>query len=135
MNGKNGYFRFKEISPIIYKGMPSDAYKRYYEKNREILTAKMRERDAKRRAERAKFIEEHPEEIELEREKMRGKYHNWTANKCKKQMDTWIADPNVKEEVKAFFRLLLVDDKFKALKPKALMLMCEPLNLTASVLT
>lgn len=114
--------------------MPSDAQRRYYEKNREALTAKMRERDAERRAERAKYLEEHPEEIDLEREKMRGKYHNWTANKCKRQMEMWIADPEVKEEAKAFFRLLLADDKYKGLKPKALLMMAEPLNLTASIL-
>jgi hypothetical protein len=114
--------------------MPSDAQKRYYEKNRETLTAKMRERDAERRAEKAKYLEEHPDEVGLEREKMRGKYHNWTANKCKRQMELWIADPEVKEEAKAFFRLLLADDKYKSLKPKALLQMVEPLNLTASII-
>ena len=87
--------------------MPSDAQKRYYEKNRETITAQMRERDAQRRADRKKHLEEHPEEVDLEREKMRGKYHNWTGNKCKKQMEAWIADPEVKEEAKAFFRLLI----------------------------
>jgi hypothetical protein len=114
--------------------MPSEAQKRYYEKNRDVLTIKMRERDAERRADRAKYLEEHPEEIDFEREKMRGKYHNWTGNKCKRQMEIWIADPEVQDEVKAFFRLLIADDKYKSLKPKALLLMCEPLNLTASIL-
>lgn len=114
--------------------MPSDAQKRYYEKNRETITAQMRDRDTQRRADRKKYLEEHPEEVGLEREKMRGKYHNWTGNKCKKQMEAWIADPEVKDEAKAFFRLLIADDKYKGLKPKALLLMCEPLNLTASIL-
>jgi hypothetical protein len=114
--------------------MPTDAYRRYYEKNRDALTAKMRERDAQRRADRAQHLLEHPEEVDLEREKMRGKYHNWTANKCKRQMEVWIADPEVKEEAKAFFRLLIADDKYKTMKPKALMLMVEPLNLTASII-
>jgi hypothetical protein len=45
--------------------MPSDAQKRYYEKNREALTAKMRERDAERRAVRTQYLEEHPEEVGL----------------------------------------------------------------------
>jgi hypothetical protein len=49
-------------------------------------------------------------------------------------MEIWIADPEVQDEVKAFFRLLIADDKYKSLKPKALLLMCEPLNLTASIL-
>jgi hypothetical protein len=114
--------------------MPSDAQKRYYEKNRDVLTAKMRERDTQRRADRAKYLEEHPEEIDLEREKMRGKYHNWTANKCKRQMEVWIDDPEIKDEIKAFFRLLISDDKYKTMKPKALMSIVEPLNLTASIL-
>jgi hypothetical protein len=114
--------------------MPSDAQKRYYEKNREALTIKMRERDAQRRAERTTYLLEHPDEVDLEREKMRGKYHNWTANKCKRQMEIWIGDPDVAEEAKAFFRLLLSDEKYKGLKPKALLQMCEPLNLTASLL-
>jgi len=114
--------------------MPSDAQKRYYEKNRDALLVKMRERDAERRAEKSKYLTDHPEEVGLEREKMRGKYHNWTANKCKRQMEAWIADPDVREEAKAFFRLLISDDKYKGLKPKALMLMAEPLNLTASML-
>ena len=83
---------------------------------------------------RAQHLLEHPEEVDLEREKMRGKYHNWTANKCKRQMEVWIADPEVKEEAKAFFRLLIADDKYKTMKPKALMLMVEPLNLTASII-
>jgi len=115
--------------------MPNDARRRYYEKNREALMAKMRERDAERRAERAQYLAEHPEEVELEREKMRGKYHNGLANKCRRQMEAWIADPDVKEEAKAFFRLLIADDKYKTMKPKALLLMVEPLNLTASLLT
>jgi hypothetical protein len=114
--------------------MPSEAQKRYYEKNREALTARMRERNAERRAELKKHLEEHPEDVELQREKMRGKYHNWTANKCKKQMEAWIADPEVQDEAKAFFRMLIADDKYKALKPKALRLMCDPLNLDASIL-
>lgn len=114
--------------------MPTEAYKRYYEKNREVLLMRMRERDTQRRADRAQYLLEHPEEIDLEREKMRGKYHNWTGNKCKRQMEAWIADPQVKDEVKAFFRMLLADEKYKSMKPKALMLMAEPLNLTASVL-
>jgi hypothetical protein len=114
--------------------MSSDAQKRYYEKNREALTIKMRERDAQRRADRTQYLLEHPEEVDLEREKMRGKYHNWKANKCKLQMEVWIADPDVREEAKAFFRLLLSEDKYKTMKPKALLQMCEPLNLTASLL-
>jgi hypothetical protein len=50
-------------------------------------------------------------------------------------MEAWIADPEVKEEAKAFFRLLIADDKYKTMKPKGLMLIVEPLNLTASLLT
>ena len=114
--------------------MPNDAQRRYYEKNREAIMSRMRERDAERRAERAQYLAEHPEEVELEREKMRGKYHNGLANKCRRQMEAWIANPDVKEEAKAFFRLLLADDKYKTMKPKALLLMVEPLNLTASLL-
>ena len=114
--------------------MPSETQKRYYERNREALTAKMRERDSERRAVRAQYLADHPDEVGLEREKMRGKYHNWTANKCKRQMEVWIADPKVQEEAKTFFRLLIADDKYKCMKPKALLQMVEPLNLTASIL-
>jgi len=115
--------------------MPNDAQRRYYEKNREALMVKMREKDAQRRAARAQYLSEHPEEVDLERERMRGKYHNGLANKCRRQMEAWIADPEVKEEAKAFFRLLIADDKYKTMKPKGLMLIVEPLNLTASLLT
>ena len=115
--------------------MPTDSYRKYYEKNRESITAKMRERDAQRRADRTQYLREHPDEVELEREKMRGRYHNWMGNKCKRQMEAWVNDPSVKEEVKAFFRLLLLDEKYKGMKPKALLMISEPLNLNALLLT
>ena len=112
----------------------ADSARRYYEKNRDSIMEQMRARDTERREQRRKYLEEHPEERDLEREKMRGKYHNWTANKCKRQMEAWIADETVPDAAKSLFRHLLTDDKYKSLKPKALRLMCDPLNITASVL-
>ena len=114
--------------------MSSDASRRYYEKNRDKILERMRTRDTERREERRQHLLTNPDDADLEREKMRGKYHNGVANKCKRQMEAWIDNPLVPEEAKRFFRYLLADDKYKGLKPRALHLMCEPLNINASLL-
>lgn len=94
--------------------MPSNAYRTYYEANREEITAKMRERDAVRREEKRKYLEENPEAIEGEREKMRGKYHNWVHNTIRRKIGE---ASRVRPDMKAIWDAYLKDDLYKTMKP------------------
>lgn len=94
--------------------MPSDAYRKYYEANRETITARMRERDAVRREERRKYLDEHPEEVEMEREKMRSKYHNWRHNTIKRKIDEAAL---VRPDMKPIWDTYLKDDLYRTMKP------------------
>jgi hypothetical protein len=110
------------------------AYRKYYETHRDEILAKMRERDAKRRDEARKYLAEHPEAVDLNREKMRGKYHNWLANKCKNQIEEWLALPDLKAEIRPYLQIVIKEEKYKMMKPKTLRDMAEAFNLNASLL-
>jgi hypothetical protein len=94
--------------------MPSDAYRKYYEANRDTITARMRERDAVRREERRKYLEENPDEVEGEREKMRNKYHNWRHNTIKRKI---VVAAEVRPDMKPIWDAYLKDDLYKTMKP------------------
>lgn len=102
--------------------MPSEAYRRYYEKNREEIKAKMRERDAIRREERRKYLEENPEEIGLEREKMRGKYHNCVHNKLRRKIEE---AKKARPDMTPIFDCYLKDDLYKTMPPRFLVWLDE----------
>lgn len=114
--------------------MSSIPQKTYYAKHRDVITQRMRERESVKRGIKAKHLEAHPEDMGLEREKMRDKYHNYTSNQCKEQLEEWIQTPDLCEEARAFFTLLTKDDRYMALKPRALVLIGDALNLSADFL-
>jgi hypothetical protein len=94
------------------------AYKRYYEKNREKITARMRELYAEKKA-AEEVREKTEEELEVAREKMREKYYSRTYNKTRKILEGWLADTSFAEPFKVFIReYCLKDDKFKTFTPK-----------------
>ncbi len=102
---------------LLYSKMKG-AYKRYYEKNREAITARMRERYAEKKA-AAEAIEKTEEQIEESREKMREKYYSRVANKTRRLLEGWVADEGFAEPFKVFIRdFCLKDDKFKTFTPK-----------------
>jgi hypothetical protein len=98
--------------------MKSSSYQRYYEKNKEDLKAKMRERDAERREILRRHLAENPEEVGLEREKMRDKYYNNIGNKMRREIESMIKSNSVSDVGRAFLTECLVDDKYKAFTPK-----------------
>lgn len=115
--------------------MPSPpSQKRYYDKNRESILLKMRTRETERRASRGAFLDTHPDEAELERVRMRDKYHIYTTNKCRAQLEEWIRDPDSSPESVAFFKLLVADERYRALKPKTLQHLADALGLASSKL-
>lgn len=92
--------------------------KRYYEKNREAITARMRERYAEKKA-AEESTELTPEEMAKWREAMREKYHNGVANKTRRQIEIWVEDDRFEEGFKVFLRdYCLKDEKYKCFTPK-----------------
>jgi hypothetical protein len=99
--------------------MKPGAYSRYYEKNRDVLLERMRERDAHRREAKRELLATNPELVDGEREKMRQKYYRRVASQVKKQIDEWLADKATTEAFKTFLReCCLKDDKYKNLTLK-----------------
>ena len=90
----------------------------YYERHREELCARMREQDARRRAELRAFLEEHPECIAKNRELMRRKYYTTSSNKILKRINALLEGEGVSEVLKAFLRDTLVGSKYRVFTPK-----------------
>ena len=96
--------------------MKEGAFSRYYEKNKEVLKAKMRRRDAERRQKIKEQLADNPEMVESEREKMRVKYHTGVDRKIKKTLDEWRRSDNINEHFKNFIdNCLLKDDGYKGM--------------------
>lgn len=98
--------------------MPTNSYTKYYNANRDALTAKMRERDAIRREEKRQYLLEHPEEIDAEREKYRNKYQTTKVNRVKRIITEWLDNPVVNAPTKQFLQDLINTEKYKTLTPK-----------------
>jgi hypothetical protein len=98
--------------------MKSASQQRYYEKNREELKARMRERDAIRREQLRQYLTDNPEDIEVVREKMREKYYTTTGNKMKREITLIINSPNTSEAGRAFLRECLASKTYNAFTPK-----------------
>lgn len=94
------------------------SYQRYYEKNKEALKEKMRVRDTERREVMREYLEANPDAVDLEREKMRGKYYNNVANKIRRKITELMLSPTTSEVGRAFLGECLVDEKYKAFTPK-----------------
>jgi sugar-specific transcriptional regulator TrmB len=81
-----------------------NAAQRYYQKNREQICARMRERDAARREEVRQMASESPELREEVREDMREKYHRGVESKITRQLRVWLDDPLISGTFKKFIR-------------------------------
>lgn len=92
----------------------------YYERHREELCARMREQDARRRAELRSFLEEHPECTAKNRELMRRKYYTTSSNKILKRINILLESEGVSEVLKAFLRDTLIGKKYRVFTPKVM---------------
>jgi hypothetical protein len=101
--------------------MKSKAYTKYYLAHRDELLAKMRERDAVRRADLSARAETDPELAETLREKYRDKYHRRIANSMLKKINEWLADDKILDSFKEFLRTsVLANDAYKKMTMKSL---------------
>jgi len=97
-----------------------ESYRRYYEKNRETIIARQRERYIEWKAKRDEELAKDPKLWDVEREKAREKYHKRVASKVKKLIDGWLADSRTSDTFKAFLQTTLKDDKYKTFTPKTM---------------
>ena len=87
--------------------MPGQAYKKYYEANREAICAKMRERNAeRRRAQRAEAFQT-PAGVEAWKEDNRERYYRCVESKITKKVNGWLNDPDICDAFKQFLRQCL----------------------------
>jgi AcrR family transcriptional regulator len=98
--------------------MKSASQQRYYEKNKEELKARMRERDAIKREQLRQYLAANPADVEVVREKMREKYYKTASNKVKREIMLIINSTNTSDAGKAFLRECLIDKKYTAFTPK-----------------
>ncbi len=99
------------------------AMKRYYEKNRRERCLEMRERGREKAAARAAYLEEHPDEAEVEKEKRSDEYYRAIARANKRRITEYLADEGLCAEFKAFLRACVLPTADKGL-PKKFLDMC-----------
>lgn len=97
----------------------------YYETHKDALKAKMRERDAERRAKVKEAVKTDPAIAEKEREKMRVKYHKQTESKVKRMLTACLDDMSISATFKRFVQELLANANYKLLTPASIKLMKE----------
>lgn len=97
-----------------------DSYRRYYEKNRDEILVRMRDRYVSWKAKRDEDLANDPSLLEGEREAARAKYHSQQARKTKRLIDGYLADTTTPDTLKAFLQNCLKDDKYKSFTPKAM---------------
>ena len=97
----------------------------YYEKHKDELKAKMREREAERRAKVKEAVKADPSVAEKEREKMRVKYHKQTESKVKRMLTACLDDMTLSATFKRFAQELLANENYKILTPASINLMKE----------
>ena len=98
--------------------MKTGSYQRYYEKNREEIKAKMRERYALRQQQLQEYLKENPEAVELVREQMRNKYHKRINNQMRYDITQLCQSLQITEAGRAFFHECLRNDKYIGFTPK-----------------
>jgi len=101
------------------------SYKKYYEEHKDELKAKMRKRDAERRAKVKEECETDPAVLERERERMRAKYHTNINNKVKRMLTACLDDMTLSATFKRFVQELLANNNYKLLTPASIKLMKE----------
>jgi ATP-dependent exoDNAse (exonuclease V) beta subunit len=97
----------------------------YYEKHKDELKAKMREREAERRAKVKEAVKADPSVAEKEREKMRVKYHKQTESKVKRMLTACLDDMTLSATFKRFVQELIANENYKILTPASIKLMKE----------
>ena len=101
------------------------SYKKYYEEHKDELKAKMRQRDAERRAKIKEECGTDPAVLERERERMRAKYHTNINNKVKRTLTACLDDMTLSATFKRFVQELLANENYKLLTPASIKLMKE----------
>ena len=96
--------------------MSSRAYKEYYQRNREVIIGKMRERNKALREEKKREALKSPEALEAWREDNREKYYRARESKITNQLKTWLDDRCVSETFKKFLKECLWEHKGKLTK-------------------
>ncbi len=100
-----------------------NAMKKYYETHRQQRCMAMRERNAKRAAERAAYLEDHPEEVEAEKEKKSEQYYNAVSRANRRRINGWLEDERICPAFKTFLRSCVLPTVDKGL-PKKLLDLC-----------
>ena len=93
--------------------MPGQAYKRYYEKNREQILSRMKERNAERRRAVKEEAFKTPDGVEAWREENRERYYRSVESKTTKQLNVWMNDPDICDTFKKFLKECLWAHKGK----------------------
>jgi hypothetical protein len=107
--------------------MKSLAYKSWYEKNRDAVRAKQRERDATRLAERRQQLAEHPELVEEERMKYRQKYHRVRQNKMKRELEKLEASLT-DEEAKQLVKNIIDNEAYRSFTPSMMKRLAQSIS-------
>jgi len=91
----------------------SKAYKEYYQRNRDEICAKMRERNKTRREEMRAEAFQTQQGAEAWREEQRERYYRGVESQITKQLKVWLEDPDICQQFKAFLRVCLWEHKGK----------------------
>jgi hypothetical protein len=97
--------------------MGHDAQRRYYEKNRETLCARMRERAAMRRQKEREAAATSPDAAEAWRTENRERYYSTVESRITRQINVWLTDPTICDSFKQFLRQCVWEHRGK-LTPK-----------------
>ena len=101
--------------------MKSKAYGRYYEKNKETLKTKMRERARAKRAEQAELIDKgNVEAIKEAINTNRLRYAITCRNRIEKKISAMLADPTLDQRLKDALEVLKTEDAYRTLSMKTL---------------
>jgi hypothetical protein len=94
--------------------------KTYYERNRDEIKERMRERYYKKQHDLHEAMKDDEELREKVRASYRKKYYRRSAAIAKEQIKHWLESEEVKEEVKTFLKGILASDAHTILTPKLL---------------
>lgn len=96
--------------------MSSKSYKEYYNRNREDITAKMRERNKIARDEKKREALKSQEGLDAWREENREKYYRARESKITAQLKIWLDDECISDTFKKFLKECLWEHKGKLTK-------------------
>ena len=96
--------------------MSSKSYKAYYNRNREDITAKMRERNKIARDEKKREALKSQEGLDAWREENREKYYRARESKITAQLKIWLEDEYISDTFKKFLKECLWEHKGRLTK-------------------